>query len=153
MEVKIIQLIPSLIIIVISIIFCSSSLKMGLGGFSDPGPGLIPFITGGFLIILSLSRIIEAYIWEKSRTKIRIFEGGRRKIVLEVLLSFIGYYIGLNILGFILSTFLLLIFLFKISGEQTWKTVLITSAITIMAAYCLFVYALGIIFPVGFLGI
>jgi putative tricarboxylic transport membrane protein len=152
MEVNIFHLIPSLIIIVISAIFCISSLKLGLGRFNDPGPGLIPFWVGCFLVFLSLGVIIETYIWDKSRTKIRLFEKGRRKVVLEVLLSFIGYYMVLNILGFILSTFLFLIFLFKISGGETWKVALIESAITIIGTYCLFVYAVGITFPVGFLG-
>ena len=56
-------------------------------------------------------------------------------------------------LGFILSTFLLLVFLFKAVEPQRWSVAILGSIITTVTAYGIFQVWLGSQLPAGLLGI
>jgi putative tricarboxylic transport membrane protein len=147
------NIIPSLILIVTGVVFCVASSRIGLGEFHNPGPGLIPFLEGGFLILFSLGVIIEAHLKTEMGVKTRLLEAKRSRIVWLTMIFFFAYSFSLDILGFLLSTFLILIYLFKISKGGTWKSALILSLITTAASYWVFGYLLKIQLPKGFLGV
>ena len=149
---KVIRFIPSLVIILISLIFCVSSYKLGMGRFNDPGPGLIPFLVGILLILFSSGVIVEAYLEPKMEDKPKLFVGKRWKVASLILFSLFAYVSLLDILGFSLTTFLLLLFLFKISEEQTWKVAFFASILTTGITYLLFDYTLSVTLPIGFFG-
>ena len=149
---KTIETFSSLFLILIGILFCLSSFNLGIGRINAPGPGLIPFGTGALLILFSLGTIIEAYFGRKVKTKASLFSGRRWKVVLSVLVSLFLYALVLDILGFIMTTFLIMAVLFKISEKQTWKIALGASALTTAFTYFLFDYLLNCSFPRGFLG-
>jgi putative tricarboxylic transport membrane protein len=149
---KAVRFIPSFIIILISLIFCVSSFKLGLGRFHDPGPGLIPFLVGILLILFSVGVVVETYSSLEKEERPKLFEGKRWRMVLLILLSLFIYVPLLDILGFPLATFLLLLFLFKISEEQTWKVAFFASLLTTGATYLLFDYTLNVTLPTGIFG-
>ncbi len=149
---KTIDTLFSLFLILVGVVFCLSSFKIGIGRINAPGPGFIPFGTGGLLILFSIGTIFETYFSRKVEGKASLFSGKRWEVVLSVLISLFFYVLVLDILGFVLATFLILMFLFSISEKQSLKVVLGASMLTTAFAYLLFDYFLKIPFPIGFLG-
>jgi putative tricarboxylic transport membrane protein len=145
--------IPSFVLILIGAAFCVSSFELGLGTIHAPGPGFVPLLAGGLLIVLTFTSLIEARPETKIKNWSGLFGGERWRVVVGILSSLFVYAAVMETLGFILSTFLMLTFLFKISEGQRWKVAVGASILTMVLTYLLFEYFLQISFPRGFLGI
>lgn len=149
---KTLNTIPSLVLIVIGMVFCVFSSTLGLGEFHNPGPGLIPFWGGCLLIVFSLGVIIESRFRPEIGAKAHPLKGKRWRTILSVLVLFFAYVLLLDILGFVVNTFLIFMFLFKISKGVTWRMALTASLLTTTASYLVFSYFLKIPFPKGCFG-
>jgi putative tricarboxylic transport membrane protein len=149
---KKIDIFSSLFLILLGGVFCVASLNLGIGKINAPGPGLIPLGTGALLILFSIGTILEAHFGSKVENETQLFKGKRWTLVVWVLLCLFAYVLVLDILGFILATFLILTVLFKISEKQSWKIALFASAMTTGFSYLLFDYMLQCSFPRGFFG-
>ena len=150
---RILAFIPSVILTLVGVVFCGYSFTLGLGTVHAPGPGFVPFLAGGLLIVLTIAALIETRPEMKVRKWSELFGGERWRAVVGILGSLFLYALVMDILGFLLSTFLILTFLFKISEGQRWKVALGASILTMVLTYFLFEYFLQINFPRGFLGI
>jgi putative tricarboxylic transport membrane protein len=149
------EIIVSLLLILISLLFCFFSLKLGIGRINDPGPGFIPFLTGSVLILLSLcTMLFEGRRSRKAGSKPNLFKRSGLGLApsLLVLISLVIYVLVLDLLGFGTSTFLFLTFLFTISENRSWKVALGASIITTASAYFVFIYLLEIGLPKGTFG-
>jgi hypothetical protein len=145
----------SLVLILFGLVFCYASTRIGLGRIHAPGSGLIPLGTGALLILFAMGTIVEAHFGggtAEAETKEPLFSGKRWGVALSVLISLFVYALVLNVLGFILTTFLIFAFLFKVAENSNWKMALSTSALTTAFTYFLFDYLLQCNFPRGFLG-
>ena len=149
---KKIDIFSSIFLILLGSVFCVSSFSLGIGKIHAPGPGLIPFGTGALLILLSTGTILEAHFGRKLKNQPSLFQGKRLRVVVWVQLCLFAYVLVLDILGFILATFLIMTVLFRISEKQNWKIVLLASALTTGFSYFLFDYVLECGFPRGVLG-
>jgi putative tricarboxylic transport membrane protein len=149
---KTIDTCSSLFLIIMGVLFSAGSLRLGIGTVNAPGPGLIPLGAGVLLILFSLATIVEARLGKRAEEKDSLFKGKRWGIALSVLIALFAFAFLLDILGFIITTFLTLTVLFKISEEQKWKIALGVSGLTTASAYFLFDYLLKCSFPRGFLG-
>lgn len=147
------ELFSSLLLILFGALFCRSSLHIGIGSIGAPGPGLIPFGTGSLLILFSLGTIAEMLVTKRGEAGggTTLFSGRRWGVVLAVLASLFAYALVLNLLGFLLATFLLLTILFKIPERQSWKGAVGMAALTTACTYLLFAYALQCSLPSGIL--
>jgi putative tricarboxylic transport membrane protein len=149
------ETIISLFLITVGFLFCLFSFRLGMGKINDPGPGLIPFVSGFILIILSLATILfEGKSRKKTESETTTPKGFGVESIrpASVLISLLIYALVLETLGFILSTFLLLTFLFKMSEKRTWKASLLVSIITTISTYILFCYLLDVELPLGLFG-
>jgi putative tricarboxylic transport membrane protein len=149
---KTIDTFSSLFLILLGILFSVGSFRLGIGAVNAPGPGLIPLGTGALLILFSLATIVEARLGKRVEEKDPLFKGKRWGVALSVLIALFAYVLVLDILGFMITTFLTMTILFKISEKQKWKTALGVSGLTTASAYFLFDYLLKCSFPRGFLG-
>lgn len=129
----------------------AESSRLGPGSLSMPGPGLIPLgcglalgILGIVLFLLTFHRNPEPreLLWEKGTLW--------RKLILT-LISLVCYAILLDVLGFLLITFLWLFFVCRV-GKLGWKKTALTAAIVTVCCYVLFNSLLGIRFPRGLIG-
>ena len=127
--------------------------RLGLGTFHRPGVGFLPFLVGISLSLIALySLIIDIAAARKEEGKEKFFGPFLVRVVLVV--CCLGLYVVLlPVAGYLLSTFLLLVFLFKTGGVRRWSSTLAASLLTTFASYLLFGYWLGIRFPKGFLGL
>jgi putative tricarboxylic transport membrane protein len=136
--------------ILLSAVICFESLKLGLGTFSNPAPGLFPFLTGAILgglsVIWLVINLLPGAHWEG----IKISISWRR--VVPMLGGLFLYSILLEFLGFFLATFLLIISLLKGIERRSWvSSGLVALGISIFS-YVVFRIWLRVQLPEGFLG-
>jgi hypothetical protein len=140
----------SLFLVIFSILLGIGSYQLGLGDFHSPGPGFVFFGAACFLGILSLHLLIN--FWRQS------FEGHGRDLketrgqaAWSIVIVLAVYVFLLNLLGYLIDTFLLLTFLFRVIGDvpKKWGTVLGSAALTSFLTYLVFSRWFGLQFPKG----
>jgi putative tricarboxylic transport membrane protein len=137
----------------IGVIFVIEALRLGLGSVHRPGPGFLPFYGGLLLSIISFFSLIKSFFTApKGSGKERVFAGSILKVV-AIVVSLIIYILIIPWLGYLLSTFMLLLFLFKAGGFRKWAFILAAAFLSVCMSYLLFSYWLGMRFPKGFLGL
>jgi heme A synthase len=142
--------------LVIGIYIAISAYRLGLGSFRQPGPGFIFFLMALLLIILSAIDLGTTFSGksksEKEKPEAPLWKGARWPKVLIVLIGISIYNYVFNFLGFLLSTFLLMIFLFKAVEPTKWWVSVLASIITILLSFGIFNLWLKVPFPIGVLG-
>jgi putative tricarboxylic transport membrane protein len=148
------DLISSFFWMLMGIGICYGGYDLHLGNLHDPGPGFMFFWVGVIMIGLSLIVLIKAVRQKGQKGELNFLWKGIRwqKAVLVLAALFIYAYV-LNSLGFILTTILLLIFLFKAVEPQKWSWAILGAVICTLAAYGLFQFWLGCQLPQGLLGV
>jgi len=127
------------------------SYNMGLGGFHTPGPGLMPFLLGVFLLLTSLYLLWKSLLKKVATEETATEEQSQtnyQKIGL-VLASLFFFALLLEPLGYLIVTFLFFVLLFRSVGNR-WRTVLMASAFTTLVTYFGFTF-FGVRFPKGIL--
>ena len=145
----------SLVLFLLGTAIAYSSLKLGLGTWATPGPGFLPFWAGLGLSLISIGIFVLAMIKaEAVPAAVEKFwsRPDSRKIVLAVLISLIVYDLLWTRLGFSLTTFFWLLFLFHFVGKRKWSFTLAGAAITSAMSYFLFQVFLKSQLPAGFIG-
>jgi len=142
--------------LVIGVCIAVHSYGLGIGSFRQPGPGLIFFLAA--LLFIALAAVDLALNIFKNHGKGAASEGRplwrglRWQKVALVLAGLCAYVYLFNITGFVLSTFLLMVFLFKGVEPTRWRTAIASSLITMAVCYLMFVIWLEVPFPKGPLG-
>jgi putative tricarboxylic transport membrane protein len=120
-----------------------------LGRFNNPGSGLMSFLLGVILVLLSLCSLIISLL-KKAGDEGTPKEGRSQtsygKIAL-VLVALFMYSFILEKLGFVMTTWIFLFLLFRSMGNR-WITTLIASTFTVLATYFVFTF-FGVRFPPG----
>ena len=109
----------------------------------------MPFVLGIALLLLSLLVIVLP----GKRPKEAAWEGNALKRNLLILAGLLVYMLLFKPLGFYLTTFFLLVYLMKLSGEKSLKRSVAISGVTIVLIYVVFYRLLIIPFPQGILKI
>jgi hypothetical protein len=136
----------------LSIFVMVFSYELDLGDFRNPGPGLMPFLVGSALLLVSIPLVIKAFSKIQARNGKKEVHGEVSFVRLSLVLG--GLFVHamlLEVLGYLVATSLLLILLFKTAGCQKWRVVLVASALTVIGSYVVFT-SLGVRFPEGIFG-
>jgi putative tricarboxylic transport membrane protein len=148
------DIISSLFWMAMGIGICSGGYGLDLGTLHDPGSGFMFFWVGIIMIGLSLGIFIRAMKETAVAGELKtLWTGIRWKKVVFILVALLLYAYVFVPLGFILSTILLLIFLFKAVEPQRWSWAILGAIISTLAAYGVFHLWLRSPLPKGFLGI
>jgi hypothetical protein len=135
--------------------FVWGGLKMGIGPLDAPGPGFFPAMIGGVFSLLSLALFITTSLsenqlpekvsfWKEERSWIKVFLS---------LFSLIFYLIALNYLGYILTTFLFLLYLLRLVGKRGWGVSLLIAVLVSLGSFAVFKTALGVLLPRGLINL
>jgi putative tricarboxylic transport membrane protein len=143
--------ISSLVWLAFGIFICAESLRLPLGSWRDPGAGFLPLGSGIFLILLSLVNFFRAR-QERSRPQVTWYSKKRRGSLIFILVGLLGYAFCLEILGFLVSTFLLLLLLFRYVEPQRWSVSIGASALAAIISYAIFEIWLKTQLPRGIWG-
>ena len=127
------------------------SYSLGLGKFVDPGPGLLPFLLGFILLLLSSIRLVvvvrseePADTQEQGQTKTEYWR------LLMILIALLIWALVIESLGFLVATFILMMLLYRAAGFTKWYMAIFWGFVTVLATYFVFTY-LGVRFPPGVL--
>jgi putative tricarboxylic transport membrane protein len=151
------NLIGGLFWMVVGVVFCAGGWEYGILRGSIPGAGFFPFMASIVLIALSMGVSITS-LWPET-TKDICFDGGEKffacpdswKRILLALAGLLFFWQGLSYLGFLLTTFIFIIFLLRFIEPQRWVTVLTTAILTTGIAYIVFRILLKVRLPAGIL--
>jgi putative tricarboxylic transport membrane protein len=149
------DLISSLFWFCVGLFFCVGGINYQILNHGTPCPGLLPFMVGSTLAILSLSILISSLRKNSNDQSISapFFSGkGSFKRVLFVCLSLIVYTLFVETLGFSITLLIFMVFLLRYIEPQDWKTVLIVAVISVVACNLLF-RGLGVQMPRGIVGL
>ncbi len=122
------------------------SSRLPFGTIHNPGPGFFPWWTSVSLNLLALILLAQ------SLTSSRGTSGqgpGRIMKVGALLMALAAYAFFLEPLGYTLCTFLLLLFMLRVTDPQRWTLALTMSAIAAAGSYILFAVWLSVPLPPG----
>jgi len=143
--------ISSLLWLLFSAAIIAYSLSYPFGTWRNPGPGFLPFWCG--IIMAGLSSIIFIHNAHEKKDLIKEREGrfftSRWPHLIIMLIILFSYPLMLETLGFIITTFLFLILIFKIIEPMKWGLSLISSGSITIISYILFELFLKVPMPKG----
>jgi len=144
------QRISGLLLSIMSLWICIESLQVSIGSLGNPGPGFIGFLSGLVMGILSVILMVfpDRFMKGGSDEKKTLFTGRIWKVI-YTLTALGAYGFFMEILGFLISTFLFMIFLLTGIEKQKWWIVLIVSVLIVLGCYILFILCLHISLPKG----
>ena len=146
--------IGSLFLIGISVFVFFGSMKLGIGKPQSPGPGFISFLASMVLFFLCswdlVSEVVRSRGTQEKKTAV-LWKNSLRPIGLLLLL--LGFTFILEILGSILSIFILTFLMLLIYEPKRWLLHLLTSALISNLSFLLFCKWLQVQLPKGMLGI
>jgi hypothetical protein len=132
------------------------SLQLPMGTLHMPGSGFFPFLLG--LLLMGLAACQTFLVWRRTGagTAESPAEGQATGSARQVVI-FMGIIAlataALELLGFPLVAFLLMLALLKLLGVRRWRDSVLISLLTAGASYILFVRWLQIPMPTGWLGL
>lgn len=146
------HLLPLIFWIGLGIFAMAHSYSLGLKGITGPGPGLMPFLVGLLLLLASFYLLITSLLKRRDEDEVREERQSTVNLgkVSLVVASLIAYALLMERLGFLITTPLLLMALFRGSGARKWRSIVFTSILTSLIVYFAFTY-LRIRFPAGIL--
>ena len=142
----------SVVWFIFAIYICVESLRLPLGSWRDPGPGFLPIGSGIFLAILSSVAFFRARQDDADKPRGSWYSRDRVKSLLLILAGLFGYALALDFLGFLVTTFVLLLILFRFVEPQRWRVAVGGSLCASVASYVVFELWLKTQLPKGILG-
>lgn len=125
-----------------------SGWDLELGSVHDPGSGFMLFWVGLIMIGFSLAVVAPA-LRSAAGPEEPLWAGARWSRVAFVLVALVVYAWLLPRLGFILTTMLVMLFLFKVVEPQRWWIAVAGAIASAMVAYVVFKVWLGAQLPAG----
>lgn len=126
-----------------------SMLQLEVGTFANPGPGFVPEFLGVISVVLSAALLISSFRRPLEEKKEESSEKGSLvRLGLYVLACFVFLPL-FDFLGSLLSVWILVFLLSKISGLKGWWRPAALGFVTSSAFYWLFAAALQVPLPQG----
>jgi hypothetical protein len=142
----------SLFWMLFSIYVLIESFRIGIGSLQNPGMGFSSFGASGLLGILSLVLFFQASLKQVSTRGGSLFADIQWKRIVFILIMLVIYSKVMPLLGYVISTFLLMTFLFWILERKKMWQVFLLSIVTTILTYFVFSKWLNCQFPNGPLG-
>ena len=120
--------------------------RLPFGTVHSPGPGFFPWWTSVLIAALAsifLAQTLTAHVKSEAEA------GGRIAKVLALLAVLAFYTFFLETLGYPLCTFLLVLFMLRVTDPQRWPVALGMAATTAVVSYVVFAVWLSVPLPRG----
>jgi putative tricarboxylic transport membrane protein len=145
------DVLSGIVCFLISVFVFTASLGLGVGALHDPGPGFILFWAS---ILLAVCACILFGIGLLKRTepasRSNAWNGAERRNAIIVMAVLIAYCLVLPKLGYLISTFVLMLVLFGLGRMKPWMIIL-GALITVLLSHYLFDHLLQTPLPRGVL--
>jgi len=150
---KYFDLISGIFWLVVGLLFTIWSTRYNIGNMIRPGPGLLPLGLGVLLIFLSLILLLgqaKKSLLDKQKVAFFSTPGGWKKVAYAVLILVLAAF-SFEKLGYLLTVFLLIVFLMLGAEFKSWKRIFLVAFFTALGVYLVFVLLLEQPLPRGFL--
>jgi putative tricarboxylic transport membrane protein len=137
------------IILVIGMAIIWQATRLHIGNFTVPGPGFFPLLLGIVVVLLSVCLIVFA---EETGGDKSSFSWGNLKRVASVFGVLLFYGAVLELVGFLIASFVLLLYLSLVIGKQRIAGALLRAVIMTGLSYLLFDVVLKTQLPKGIIG-
>jgi len=146
------HVISGLFWLAISILVAVMAIDLGLGTFSSPGSGFVFFWSSLGLGALSVILILKSILGKgEANPFVDLWKGLKWGNAVLAIVMLLLYALILTTLGFMLSTFMLMIVLFGI-GRSSYRAVIVSALITTILSLIIFRYFLEVHLPRGIIG-
>lgn len=142
----------SLFWLLVSLSVLIESLRLGIGTLHNPGRGFLTLGASGILGILSLILFLQATLRKKELKAAPFFAGPLWRRILLVVIVLVVYSWVMPVLGYLISTFLLMSSLFLILERKKIVFVFVSSILATFVTYFVFSKWLNCQFPYGLFG-
>lgn len=142
----------SLFWLLVSILVFAESLRIGIGTVQNPGMGFMTFGASGILGVLSLGLFLQASLRKEDVRHKPLFAGTLWRRVLFVLVVLTVYARVMPVLGYLISTFLLMSLLFWVLERKRMGFVLVYALLATLFTHLVFSKWLNCQFPQGWFG-
>jgi putative tricarboxylic transport membrane protein len=143
----------SLFWLLISAYVMIESLRMGIGSLREPGMGFMTFGTSLLLGLFSLILFAQA-CWRREESAAKPQPSGTFWWRVLLVLIALAVYSGiLPTAGYLISTFILMNFLYWLLKKSSWWWVIVSSFLTTIITYYVFSKWLNCQFPDGLFGL
>jgi len=133
--------------------FLFESRKLSFGTLRLPHTGFFPKILIALLLFLTLLCLAQTVRGAKAETRSEKISAEGWLRIGATLTMLVGYALVLERLGFLLSTFLLMVVLLRAVEAPPWRKVTLVALLTTLFCYTLFAWLLGVPLPAGILAI
>lgn len=127
-----------------------SLADLGLGSSSHPGPGLFPFLIGIIMALVAVVLMAMGWASRKKDVTFTQLPSFSRRIPLTLAVLCV-YALVLEYFGYLISTSILLFYLFKVSSAVNWRMSLLMTVAVMAVSYYFFVVLLQSQLPNGIL--
>lgn len=142
--------IASIFLIILSITICLMSYKLGIGEVHDPGSGFMPLVTSLFMLFLSIVVLIRDLLGKReSKDEKLLLVKENLKKPSSLIAALIGYALLLDVLGYLVTTFLLMFLMFYSFDPKKWGVNIVISAIASSLSFFIFHKWLQVQLPAG----
>lgn len=145
------DLVGGLGFLLLALVGVEESLRLPLGSWQSPAPGLFPLLVSLVLVGMALTLLVVTLGTRASAPPGPSSEARRTK-VWWTLVSLLAFYALLEPLGFLTTSFLFLFFLLRAIAGQRWGVTLAIGAAASVSSYLVFDRLLGLPLPRGPLG-
>ena len=142
----------SLFWLLFSLCIFIESIRLGVGTFRNPSTGFMTFWASGLLGGLSLILFFKSSFGRRERETSALFSGKLWGRVVAVLVALLCYALLMKSAGYLIDTFLLMMFLFWIVRGQKLRWIFLFSFLTTLITYYVFSVRLQGQFPNGVFG-
>lgn len=136
----------------VSVVVFTESVRLGVGTLHNPGRGFLTFGASGLLGILSIALFICASLRKEERHEESPLSHIQWQRILLVLGALGLYSVFMPTVGYLISTFLLMTFLFWILERRGTPWIVFSSLLSTLLTYLIFSKWLNCQFPEGLFG-
>jgi hypothetical protein len=145
------RFIESAVWLAVAALVAYKSVELELGTFTSPEAGFMPFLAALVLAFLGLLIFFQKDSSPREgdhEVSLPLNVTPTALIIASLLVVFV---VLLKTLGYLISSFLLMMFLFRLAGNRKWMTVLLNSFLAATLSYLLFGVLLKLDLPEGVL--
>jgi putative tricarboxylic transport membrane protein len=148
------DLITGIVLLVLSGCVIGGALRMPQSASFGPGAGFLPFWVG--VILAVLATLLLASVWTRQATPKDIASPFPDKKALLAITGVLGglaaYILLIEALGFLVDTFLYVVFLLGVIERERWQTTVTVALLTTVGLYTVFQVLLTISLPKNMFG-
>jgi len=149
------EMMTGVFLLILSGLVIWESSQMPPSASFGPGAGFLPFWLGILLAVLATILFVSA--WRRQATEKDsepVFPGKQALLVITlVLVGLAGYILLIEVLGYLVDTFLFIVFLMKVVEHEKWPLTLMVAVITTALLFITFQLLLQITLPSNMFGL